>query len=80
MSMRTKSWDDVIFQIVVNGFLLFILIVVAIPLLRLFIMSITPLSFLTDKYFGMYVPFSSSSVTHPSPKPFGTVRSSRWAA
>jgi putative aldouronate transport system permease protein len=42
-------------------FLLFILIVVAIPLLRLFIMSITPLSFLTDKYFGMYVPFNKWS-------------------
>ena len=39
MRTLTKSRDDVIFQILVNGFLLTLLVAVLIPMWRVFIMS-----------------------------------------
>ncbi len=56
MLPRLKSWDDRIFQAVVNGFLLSIFIAIAVPIWRVFIMSVTPLTFKDNGTFGLWIP------------------------
>ena len=55
MKNRFKIRDDLLFQIFVNGFLLAVLLIIAIPLWRVFIMSVTPLGYL-DKAVGLWIP------------------------
>jgi len=55
MNIKAKSFDDILFQILINGFLLFIMIIVLIPLWRVFMMSVTPLNFIDTKTFGMWI-------------------------
>jgi len=50
-----KSWDDVLFQILVNGFLLGILLVVIVPLWRVLVMSVTPLNDMSQQLFGLWL-------------------------
>ncbi len=56
MKKRFKPWDDQIFQFFVNAFLLTVLLAIAIPVWRVFIMSVTPLGYIDDKSFGMWIP------------------------
>jgi putative aldouronate transport system permease protein len=56
MTRWFKSWDELGFQILVNLFLLFMLIMILIPLWRVMITSITPLGYSTGANFGMWVP------------------------
>jgi putative aldouronate transport system permease protein len=56
MKARFKSWDDFIFQLLTNGFLFIVLLAITIPIWRVLIMSVTPLGFLDDKTFGMWIP------------------------
>ena len=51
----TKSWDDVLFQILVNGFLIAILVAVIVPLWRVLLMSVWPLNYIDTKTFGMWL-------------------------
>ena len=51
----TKSWDDILFQILVNGFLIAILVAVIIPLWRVLLMSVWPLNYIDTKTFGMWL-------------------------
>ncbi|HZY41986.1 MAG TPA: carbohydrate ABC transporter permease [Anaerolineae bacterium] len=73
MTRWFKSWDEIGFQVLVNFFLLFILIMVFVPLWRVIMMSITPLGYSTSSSFGMWVPPGDWSfeaygqlLTHPS--------------
>jgi putative aldouronate transport system permease protein len=56
MRLRIKSWDNLIFQILVNVFLASILLAIAIPIWRVFMMSLTPLGFLDNQSFGLWIP------------------------
>jgi len=47
--------DEPIFQILVNLFLLSVLIAIALPIWRVFIVSVTPLGYL-DRSFGLWIP------------------------
>lgn len=71
--MRTRSRDDLIFQILVNGFLLTLLVIVIVPMWRVLIMSVTPLNFIDTSTFGLWLsPLQWSFeaykqlLTHPS--------------
>jgi putative aldouronate transport system permease protein len=55
MRLRVKSWDNLIFQIVVNTFLASILVAIAIPIWRVFMMSVTPLGLTDDPTFGLWI-------------------------
>lgn len=55
MKIRLNGRDDLLFQIFVNGFLLLILFVITIPLWRVLIMSMTPLGFVDDKTYGLWI-------------------------
>lgn len=55
MNFKSRSFDDILFQILVNGFLIGILLVVIIPVVKVWIMSITPLNFLDTKLFGLWL-------------------------
>ncbi len=56
MKTGIKIKDDLWFQILVNGFLLTVLLAIAIPIWRVFMMSLTPLGYLDDKTFGLWIP------------------------
>jgi putative aldouronate transport system permease protein len=56
MISRFRLKDDLFFQILVNGFLLTVLLAIAIPIWRVFIMSVTPLGYIDDKTFGLWIP------------------------
>jgi putative aldouronate transport system permease protein len=56
MRTQIKSWDNLIFQAFVNGFLATILIAIVIPIWRVFMMSITPLTFKDNGTFGLWIP------------------------
>lgn len=56
MKTGIKLKDDLLFQILVNGFLLAVLLVIAIPIWRVFMMSLTPLGYIDDKTFGLWIP------------------------
>lgn len=73
MRFMKKSKDDVVFQILVNGFLLVLLAAIILPLWRVLVMSVTPLNFIDTKTFGLWLPLSSWSfeaykqlLSHPS--------------
>lgn len=55
MNFKTKSWDDILFQIFVNGLLVFMLIIVIIPMWKVLMMSVTPLNFIDTKAFGLWL-------------------------
>lgn len=55
---RVKSFDDITFQILVNGLLISILVAVLIPLWKVLTESVTPLNYNQVKAFGLYLPFS----------------------
>lgn len=61
MKIKVKSWDEVLFQILINGFLFFILLIVILPMWRVLIMSFTPLNYIDTKTFGMWLPLTSWS-------------------
>ncbi len=56
MRLRIKSWDNLLFQIVVNVFLASVLVAIAIPIWRVFMMSLTPLGFVNNQTFGLWIP------------------------
>ena len=51
----TKSWDDILFQILVNGFLITILVVILLPLWRVLLMSVWPLNYIDTRTFGLWL-------------------------
>ncbi len=55
MRTLTKSWDDIFFQFLVNGFLITLLVVVLIPLWCVFVMSVTPLHYIDTKTLGLWL-------------------------
>lgn len=55
MNIKTRSWDDVLFQILVTGLLVSILVIVIIPMWKVLIMSVTPLNFIDTKTFGLWL-------------------------
>lgn len=55
MNFKVKSWDDVLFQILVNVLLVSIFVIVIIPMWRVFVMSITPLGYIDTKTFGLWL-------------------------
>ncbi len=57
MNYKVKSLDDVLFQVLVNGFLLSILVVVLVPMWRVLVMSVTPLNYIGSETYGMWLPF-----------------------
>jgi len=56
MRLRIKSWDNLLFQIFVNIFLASVLLAIAIPIWRVLMMSMTPLGYLDDQTFGLWIP------------------------
>jgi putative aldouronate transport system permease protein len=56
MRLRIKSWDNLFFQIFVNVFLASVLLAIAIPIWRVFMMSLTPLGYVDDITFGLWIP------------------------
>jgi putative aldouronate transport system permease protein len=73
MNYKSRSWDDILFQILINGFLISLLFVVIIPMWRVLMMSITPLHFIDTKTYGLWIPISKWTaeaykqlLSHPS--------------
>lgn len=55
MRFMKRSGEDIVFQILVNGFLIVLFLAVIVPLWRVLIMSITPLNFIDTKTFGLWL-------------------------
>ncbi len=55
MNYKTKSSDDLLFQILVNALLISILIAVIIPMWKVLMMSVTPLNFIDTQAFGLWL-------------------------
>lgn len=55
MNDKTKSRDDILFQILVNGLLISILVIVIIPMWKVLVMSVTPLNYIDTKTFGLWL-------------------------
>lgn len=55
MRLHIKSWDNLFFQIAVNVFLVSVLAAIAIPIWRVFMMSLTPLGYINDQTFGLWI-------------------------
>ncbi len=55
MNYKTKSWDDFLFQFLVNGLLIAILVAVIIPMWKVLIMSVTPLGHIDTHTFGLWL-------------------------
>ncbi len=55
MNIKVRSWDDVLFQILVNGLLVSILIIVIIPMWRVLMMSVWPLNYIDTSTFGLWL-------------------------
>ncbi len=55
MKTHLKSFDEILFQVLVNGFLVAILLAVLIPLWRVLIMSVTPLNIIDQTALGMWI-------------------------
>lgn len=73
MNYKVRSLDDVLFQVIVNGFLITILLVVIVPMWRVLVMSVTPLNYIDTKTYGLWLPFSrwdfeayKQLLSHPS--------------
>jgi putative aldouronate transport system permease protein len=55
--MPSKSREEIIFQILINGFLILVLLIILIPLWKVVMMSVTPLGYAAkDTTFGMLIP------------------------
>ncbi len=55
--MPVKSREEIVFQILVNGFLILVLLIILVPLWRVVMMSLTPLGYAAeDTSFGMLIP------------------------
>lgn len=55
---RVKSFDDISFQVLVNGLLLLIMVAVLIPMWKVLIMSVIPLNTNQTQAYGLWLPFS----------------------
>ncbi len=55
MNIKARSIDDILFQILVNGILVFILVVVIIPMWKVFIMSVTPINNMDARLLGLWL-------------------------
>ena len=73
MTRWFKSWDELGFQILVNLFLLFVLIMVLVPMWRVVMTSITPIGYSDTSSFGLWIPIDQWSfeaynqlLAHPS--------------
>lgn len=55
MNLKARSLDDILFQVFVNGFLLFILFIVIIPMWKVWIMSVTPLNSQDASLLGLWL-------------------------
>ncbi len=55
MNIKAKSWDDILFQVLVNGFLVLMLVMVIIPMWKVLIMSVTPLNYIDTKAYGLWL-------------------------
>jgi putative aldouronate transport system permease protein len=55
MNTKVRSWDDLLFQYLVNGLLISILVIVIIPMWRVLIMSVTPLNYIDANTFGLWL-------------------------
>jgi len=56
MIYKSKSWDDILFQFLINGMLISILIIIIIPVWKVLITSVTPLNFLGTEFLGLWLP------------------------
>jgi putative aldouronate transport system permease protein len=56
MKLRIKSWDNFFFQLFVNIFLLSVLVAIAIPIWRVLMMSLTPLGYMDNQTYGLWIP------------------------
>jgi putative aldouronate transport system permease protein len=55
--MPVKSREEIVFQILVNGFLVVFLLIILVPMWRVVMMSLTPLGYASeDTSFGMLIP------------------------
>jgi len=61
MNYKTKSWDDVLFQGLVTGLLLSILLIVIVPMWKVLIMSVTPLNYINTQVLGLWLPLTKWS-------------------
>ncbi len=73
MNIKIKSWDDILFQVLVNGLLVAILLAVIIPMWKAWMMSITPLNYIDTQTLGMWLDIRKWSfeaytqlLSHPS--------------
>jgi len=55
MNLRSRSLDDILFQIIINGFLIAILVMVIVPMWKVLIMSVTPLNSMDAKLAGLWL-------------------------
>ncbi len=55
MNTKVRSWDDILFQFLVNGLLISILIAVIIPMWRVLMMSVTPLNYIDTQTYGLWL-------------------------
>jgi putative aldouronate transport system permease protein len=55
MNFKSKSWDEVLFQVLVNGVLIAILLAVMIPMWKVLMMSVTPLNTIDIQAFGLWL-------------------------
>jgi len=58
MMNKAKSFDDITFQILVNGMLISILVAVLIPMWKVLVESVTPLNYNQVQAYGLWLPFS----------------------
>jgi putative aldouronate transport system permease protein len=55
--MPVKSREEIVFQILINAFLIFFLLLILVPMWRVVMMSVTPLGYASeDTSFGMLIP------------------------
>jgi putative aldouronate transport system permease protein len=55
--MPVKSREEIVFQILINAFLIFFLLLILVPMWRVVMMSLTPLGYASeDTSFGMLIP------------------------
>jgi putative aldouronate transport system permease protein len=55
VNIKSRSWDDIIFQTLVTTLLVSILVIVIIPMWKVLIMSVTPLNYIDTKTYGLWL-------------------------
>jgi len=55
MNTKVRSADDILFQFLVNGLLVSILIAVIVPMWRVLVMSVTPLNYIDTQTYGLWL-------------------------